>query len=83
MTIRPIDRMTDDELFAWIRDTCIDTGIADPDPLIIIGIAQTLRAVTGEAGMRIHHGRHSLASHLECMMTLQSLPPEKHARKVF
>ena len=44
MTIRPIDRMTDNELFAWIRDTCIETGIADPDPLIIVGIAQTLRA---------------------------------------
>src|SRR5258706_13665224 len=46
-------------------------------------IAQALRAVTGEARMRIHHGRHSFASRLECLMTLESLPRDKHAREVF
>lgn len=46
-------------------------------------ITQTLRAVTGEARMRIHHGRHSFASRLECLMSLESLPREEHARKVF
>ena len=46
-------------------------------------IAQSLRAVTGEARMRIHHGRHSFASRLECLMSLESLPREKHAREVF
>ena len=46
-------------------------------------ISQALRAVTGEARMRIHHGRHSFASRLECLMSLEALPREKHAREVF
>lgn len=46
-------------------------------------ISQALRAVTGEARMRIHHGRHSFASRLECLMSLEAMPLEKHAREVF
>ena len=62
MTIRPIDRMTDDELVTWVRQTCIETGIAVPDPLIVIGIASALRA---------QHARHlSVTNEVDRLMAL-------------